>query len=103
MPSSVLLEETSAGPSFRPSTSRKWLWQVGLLFSLLPLGRWSRTATPAAAVAAGPARAVLMGYALAPFPAPFPAPLVAAQHEVLPMTARAYPIVPRPNLPTAGL
>ena len=58
MPPTILLEENPASPTFRPSASRKWLWQVGLLFSLLPLGRWSRTAVPPA-VATGPARAGL--------------------------------------------
>lgn len=100
MPPSVLLEKTPAGPSFRPSSSRKWLWQVGLLFSLLPLGRWSRTAVPAA-VAAVPARAVPAWHALFPFSIP----LVATQPKVeeLPVMASSNPAVPCLPLPIAGL
>ncbi|MFC6223365.1 hypothetical protein ACFP2F_08950 [Hymenobacter artigasi] len=98
MPPTILLEETPASPEFRPSTSRKWLWQVGLLFSLLPLGRWSRTALPPA-VATIPAQAGLGPRLLAPLPVP----LVATQHEGLPMPARYYPAALRPALPTTGL
>lgn len=98
MPPTILLEENPASPTFRPSASRKWLWQVGLLFSLLPLGRWSRTAVPPA-VATGPARAGLGRHRVVPLPAP----LLATRPEELPVWATYYPAALRPAHPPTRL